>query len=222
MAGKIFTFKNKRHMPKALAYLLAGLLKLYAWTLRVHFVDPNGVVKDLADRKGLVLAIWHNRILFSTPTIPRKVLRGCTVMISASRDGEYISTLVRCFGLESVRGSSSRGGTQALLGLEHALDQGYSPILTVDGPRGPKYTVHSGAVALARSHQAPLVPICINARRFWQLKSWDRMQIPKPFTRLDIVFGDALHVAPEESNEDANERLKNALLAITDDGDKNN
>ncbi len=216
MGRKIFTFKNKRHMPKWLAYILAVFLKIYSWTFRMRIVDPSGVFEHL-DTTPVVFSIWHNRILFVVPMAPRKILEHCSVMISASRDGEYISTLVRLFGLQSVRGSSSRGGARALLELEQSLEQGFSPILTVDGPRGPRYTVHSGAVVLARGKGVPLVPAVVNARHFWQLKSWDKMQIPWPFTRVEIVLGAPLTISPEEENEAANTRLKEALLAITKD-----
>ena len=203
-------------MPKWLAYVLAAFLKVYSWTFRVRIVDTSGVLEKIGNSPA-VFSIWHNRILFVVPIVPRKYLKSCAVMISASRDGEYISTLVRLFGLQSVRGSSSRGGARALLELEQSMTEGLSPILTIDGPRGPRYTVHSGAVVLARGKQAPLVPACVNAKHFWQLKSWDRMQIPWPFTRVEIVLGAPLDIAPEESNDEANARLKDAMLAITRD-----
>ena len=217
MSRKIFTFKNKRHMPKFLAWVLAFLLKLYAWTFRVRIVDLDGAIQRASEHRGVVFALWHNRILFSSVLIPKKVLTNCVVLISASRDGEYIATLVKCFGLSSIRGSSSKGGAQALLELGKALSSGTSTALTVDGPRGPKYTVHSGAAVLSRTIGAPIVPIAINAKKYWQLKSWDRMQIPCPFTRIEIVFGKMLNIGSEETNEEANQRLHDELLAITQD-----
>lgn len=216
MSRKIFTFKNKRHMPKWLAYILAGILKIYSWTLRTRIVDSYGVLARM-ESSPVVFAIWHNRILFVVPQAPRKLLERCAVMISASRDGEYISTLVRIFGLQSARGSSSRGGARALLELEQSMEKGLSPILTVDGPRGPRYTVHSGAAVLARGKGVPLVPVVVNARHFWQMKSWDKMQIPWPFTRVEIVFGEPLTIPPGEEIETANAHVKEALMAITRD-----
>lgn len=217
MPRKIFTFKNKRTMPKWLAYVLAFFLKVYSWTFRVKVIDKSGAQKRTCDGKGVVFALWHNRILFSAVLMPKEVLKNSVVLISASRDGEYISTLVKCFGLSSIRGSSSRGGAQALLNLEKALSEGVSTALTVDGPRGPRYTVHSGAVVLSRKIGAPIVPVAINSRHFWQMKSWDKLQVPWPFTSIEVVFGDMLYVSEEETNEEANERLRNALLEITKD-----
>ena len=213
---KIFTFKNKRDLPRPLAWLIAGLLRLYAWTFRVTIDDPHGVLPRLANQ-AFVFALWHNRILFAAPVLPRKYRKFMAVLISASRDGEYITTLVKCFGINVVRGSSSRGGAKALLELRHALEDGLSPILTVDGPRGPRYTVHPGAVALASEGHAPLVPVLFNARHFWQLHSWDKMQIPWPFTRMTMVIGKPMEVPVSFTNADGCEELRKALLAITDD-----
>ena len=214
--NKIFTFKNKRHLPRPLAWLLAGFLRLYAWTFRVKVDDPYGAIA-MMEKRPIVFAVWHNRVLFAAPVLPRALRKRMTVMISASRDGEYISTLVKCFGMNVVRGSSSRGGAKALLGLRHAMAEGLSPILTVDGPRGPQYTVHPGAVALACEGHAPLVPVLFNARHFWQLHSWDKMQIPWPFTRLAMVIGKPLELPEELPNPEGCEQLRQALLAITED-----
>ena len=214
--GKIFTFKNKRHMPKWLAWLLAGFLKLYSWTFRVRIEDPHGVFPQVTGR-AFAVALWHNRVLFATPVIPKKYRKYLTVLISASRDGEYISTLVKCFGMNSIRGSSSRGGAKAMLEMRHAMAEGFSPILTVDGPRGPTYTVHPGAVALARDGKVPAVPVVFNAKHYWQLHSWDQMQIPWPFTRLTMVIGKPLEFPEDLPTEEGCEQLRQALLDITHD-----
>ena len=111
--AKWFTFKNKRHIPGWLAKVLAGVLRLYAWTFRVRYEDPYGIM-DRMQTEAQVFGFWHNRILFAAPVIPFRCRAKATVLVSASRDGEYITTLLRCFGMEAVRGSSSRGGGQAL------------------------------------------------------------------------------------------------------------
>ncbi len=214
--SKIFTFKNKRHLPKPLAWLLAGVLRLYAWTFRVRIEDPHGVLSQMGQR-AFAVAIWHNRVLFAAPVLPRRYRKWMTVLISASRDGEYISTLVKCFGLHSVRGSSSRGGARALVELRHKMSQGISPILTVDGPRGPRYIVHPGVVALARDGQVPLVPVVFNARHYWQLHSWDRMQIPWPFTRMTMTIGKPLELASDLPTDAGCEQLRQALTSYTKD-----
>ena len=214
--SKIFTLKNYRNLPKPLAWLLAGLLRLYAWTFRVRIEDPFGIFQNL-DTRVYTFAIWHNRVLFAAPVLPSQYRRRMTALISASRDGEYISTLVKCFDVHMVRGSSSHGGARALIELRRAMKQGYSPFLTVDGPRGPRYTIHPGAVALSVSGKVPLVPMLFNAKHYWQLRSWDRMQIPWPFTRMTITIGKPLELAPEVSIDEGCERLRQALMEITND-----
>ncbi len=223
-----FTLKNKRRMPRWLAWMLAGVMKLYAATIRVRITGHREVLEALAEHPVAFL-LWHNRVLSAVCLVPRAILSRCTVMISASRDGEYISTIVRSFGLESVRGSSSRKGGQALLGLLHALKEGRNPVLTLDGPRGPRYTVHPGALALGRIGAVPLVPISLNASRCWQLHSWDRMQIPCPFSRVEIVLGAPIQVPPrqktasprQEDEAAADEQqaslLREAMLSLTRD-----
>lgn len=212
---KIFTFKNKRHMPVWLARVLAGVLRVWSLTLRVTLEDPHGVLADnvLPPR---IFALWHNRILLAAPQIPAALRPSLSVLISASRDGEYISAFVRCFQIGVVRGSSSRGGVSALLALRQVLQAGRSVLLTVDGPRGPRYCVHGGVPVLSRLTGGAVVPVCINYSHYVSLRSWDRMQIPWPFSRARIVLGRPLTALPAPTAVAA-EVVRTALLAITED-----
>ena len=216
MARKIFTFKNKKHMPMWLAGLLAGLVKLIAMTYRLRVEDPHGWLTR-HEPWPIIVPIWHNRILFLPALVPRSFLERMVVLISASRDGGYVAAFVRFFKLRVVRGSSSRGARAAFLALSRELRAGYSPILTVDGPRGPRYTVQHGAVALAMRSGAPILPIALNAPKRWNLKNWDGTQIPRPFSRVTLRLGALLFVAPGEEREAAAERVRQALLAINED-----
>ncbi len=215
--AKIFTFKNKRHVPRWLAAIIAGLMRLYAWTIRCKINDPQGILAQAAAGNPVVLTLWHNRIIFAAPLIPLSTRRKGTVLVSASRDGEYISTIIRFFGIQAVRGSSSRGGAQALVELRKKIREGISPVLTVDGPRGPKYTVHAGAAVLGMRCQVPVVPICLNYRLFWQLRSWDKMQIPWPFTSAELTIGEPINLPPEADVPAALEDIRVKMLAITRD-----
>ena len=214
--NKLFTLKNKRHLPKPLAWILAGVMRLYAWTFRVRIEDPHGILPQL-EARPCVIAIWHNRLIFAAPLFPRRYRKWLAVLISASRDGEYISTLVKCFGINSVRGSSSHGGARALVELRRELVAGHTPVLTVDGPRGPRYSVHPGVVALARNGHAPLVPVLFNARHYWQLHSWDGMQIPWPLTRMTMTVGKPLELPDGVTTEDGCEQVRQALVELTED-----
>lgn len=216
MSKKLFTLKNKRHLPKGLAWLFACLIKLIAWTYRVKVIDPHGNLSQLGTQ-AFIGTIWHNRFLFVALLFPRSVRERCSVLISRSRDGEYISTIVRFFGLGVVRGSSSRGGDQALRDLMHTVSEGQSIVLTVDGPRGPRYVPHEGAIYIARQCQTALLPISVNAPHKWELRSWDRLQIPVPFSRIQLVIGEPFLPPEEMSRPQAGEELKRRLLDITVD-----
>jgi lysophospholipid acyltransferase (LPLAT)-like uncharacterized protein len=132
------------------------------------------------------------------------------VMSSNSYDGEYMGRIIRKFGFVAVKGSSSRHAVRALLGLRRALQEDWSVAFTLDGPRGPRYKVKPGPVALARSSGVPLTMFHMAVDRAWVLNSWDRMIIPKPFSRVLMRFGRLIVVPPEASDEDV-ERYQQEL-----------
>lgn len=214
--AKIFTFKNKRTMPRWLAVIISWFVRLYCITLRVKVVK-DGLDEEQLGRQGRVLVTWHNRILFAAPLAPRILRKYVRPLVSASRDGEYISTVVKCFGYSVVRGSSSRGGLQALLELRRCLKRCEVPLLTVDGPRGPQYCVHPGAALLAQSGKVPVIPMVLNSESYWQLKSWDHMQIPKPFSRVTLTFGEPIEIPEGISIEDGCGRIGDLLRRYTVD-----
>jgi len=130
--------------------------------------------------------------------------------VSASRDGAFLAAILGRFGVQSVRGSSSRRGPQALLELTTWTDRGYDVAITPDGPRGPCYIVKAGVLALAQVTGLPAVPVSYHLTRKIRLKSWDRFQIPLPFSRCDITIGRTLQV-PRESSEAKRELLRQEL-----------
>jgi hypothetical protein len=127
---------------------------------------------------------------------------GIRVMSSNSYDGEYMGRIIRKFGFVAVKGSSSRNAVRALLGLRRALQQGWAVAFTLDGPRGPRYKVKPGPVALARSSGVPLTMFHIAVDRAWVLNTWDRLIVPKPFSRVLMRIGKLIPVPPDASNED--------------------
>jgi hypothetical protein len=121
-------------------------------------------------------------------------------MSSNSYDGEYMGRIIGKFGFVAVKGSSSRNAVRALLGLRRALQQGWAVAFTLDGPRGPRYKVKPGPVALARSSGVPLTMFHIAVERAWVLNTWDRLIIPKPFSRVLMRFGKLIPVAPDTND----------------------
>src|SRR5262245_48052749 len=160
------------------------------------------------------MAFWHGRVLTATYFFRG---RGIVVMISENFDGEWIGRIIERFGFRTSRGSTSHGGQRALLQLKRAMDQGRPSGFAVDGPRGPARKAQPGAVWLAKLTGSPVVPFHMEASNFWSLKSWDRTQIPSPFSTVAVTVGSPIDVPPD-ADEAALERkrveLEESLYAL--------
>lgn len=172
----------------------AWILRLLASTWRVRTV--NGEQLDEARRSGqrVLFALWHGELL---PLLWHQRGRGVAVVISEHRDGEIIARIAESLGYRTVRGSSSKGASRALLGLTRAIDEGADGAITPDGPRGPAHVFASGAAVAAQRSGVPIVPIRASASRAWRLRSWDRFLIPKPFARVTVTMGPFTRVIAE-------------------------
>jgi lysophospholipid acyltransferase (LPLAT)-like uncharacterized protein len=135
---------------------------------------------DATLEKPVIYTFWH-RAVFAGAWLWRKT--GIAVMVSRSFDGEYIARTIEKLGFVAVRGSSSRGGASALLGLKSQLEQGFSVAFTIDGPRGPKYVAKPGPVLLSRASASPMAAFCVALSDAWVLNTWDALMIPKPFSK---------------------------------------
>ncbi len=140
-----------------------------------------------------VFAFWHGRILSATYFWQG---RGIVVMTSENFDGEWIARIIRRFGYGTARGSTSRGGRRALVQLKRDMTRGLAAAFTVDGPRGPARSVQPGAVWLASATGNPILPFHIEAAHHWSARSWDRTQIPKPFSSVAVAIGAGIEVPP--------------------------
>ncbi len=141
-------------------------------------------------------------------------------MVSASRDGGFLSGVLECFGVQPVRGSTSRRGPQALRELTTWAKRGYDLAITPDGPRGPCYVVQDGIIALAQLTEMPIVPVSYHLGWKIRLKSWDRFQIPLPFSRCEMFYEKPIRVprgASESERETFRLRLEVALKGISQD-----
>jgi lysophospholipid acyltransferase (LPLAT)-like uncharacterized protein len=204
---------------RALIEVGFGLYRLWARTLRLQVEDPENVVSLVRDRP-VIFAIWHNRLLMLPrvfdPCFPSRQSLG---LISASRDGDLVATLIERSGYGTVRGSSSRKGVIALRQLVDSLAAGMNVLITPDGPRGPVYETSPGVVFLAQKTGAPVVPIHLEYSSCWRLKSWDRFVVPHPFARLRARFGLPLQIGP---TPDANQleaerlRLQTAMMSLVE------
>jgi hypothetical protein len=155
------------------------------------------------------MAFWHGRILPATVYFKR---RGIIVITSENFDGEWIAGIIERFGYGTARGSTTRGGVRALVQLKHDMQGGKPAAFTLDGPRGPARVAQPGAVWLAKATGNPIVPFHIEASRFWTANSWDRTQVPKPYTTVAIAIGEPFHVA-SNADESGIESSRQALEA---------
>jgi lysophospholipid acyltransferase (LPLAT)-like uncharacterized protein len=204
---------------RALIEVGFAFYRLWARTLRLQVDDPENVVGFVRERP-VIFAIWHNRLLMLPrvfdPCFPSRQSLG---LISASRDGDLVATLIERSGYGTVRGSSSRKGVIALRQLVDSLAAGMNVLITPDGPRGPVYETSPGVVFLAQKTGAPVVPIHLEYSSCWRLKSWDRFVVPHPFARLRARFGAPLQLGP---TSDANQleaerlRLQKAMMSLVE------
>jgi lysophospholipid acyltransferase (LPLAT)-like uncharacterized protein len=187
--------------------LIAALCRTYRWT--VEGAEHYDAV--LASGRQPILALWHGRIL---PGLHYFRHRDVVVITSQNFDGEWIARILHRFGFGTARGSTSRGGVRALVQLRRAMAAGRPAAFTVDGPRGPARIVQPGVAFLAGITGNPVLPYHIEASRHWTLKSWDRTQIPKPFSRVALVIGAPIRV-PDASEGAITEGLREVSQSLT-------
>lgn len=142
-----------------------------------------------------ILALYHNRMIGAAAVSTRWMsLRPGSVLTSASKDGAVLAASMKSFMLGSVRGSSSRRGAAALVTLRKELRKGHHIGITPDGPKGPIYEIKTGVIKLASVTEVPIIPFLIKYDNYWELKSWDKFQIPKPFSKVSITFAKEIRI----------------------------
>jgi lysophospholipid acyltransferase (LPLAT)-like uncharacterized protein len=187
-------------------------VRALAHTLRLTR-DRGTVDGLLAAGTPVIFVSWHGRILL-LPWLYASLR--ARVLASRSRDGEFLARVIERFGFETIRGSSSRGGTGALRAMVGALRQGQNVVVAPDGPRGPREQVKPGIAALARLSGAPVVPMAVGASPEWQLGSWDGFRIPKPFARCVARMGAAIPAPTDrEHDEAARAAIERALVELS-------
>ena len=161
-----------------------------------------------------VMAFWHGRILPATYFFRR---RGIVVITSENFDGEWIAGIIERFGYGTARGSTSRGARRALLQLTREMVAGRPTGFAVDGPHGPARVAQPGAVWLAQATGNPVLPFHLEADRHWSVRTWDRAQIPKPFSTVVLTVGEPFEVdanADDAAIERARVTLEKRLRAL--------
>jgi hypothetical protein len=193
--------------------LLAAALRLLYASVRLEYVNAERLFDRWRRGEPTITAFWHNRVLM----MPRAYKGGrMCIMNSLSRDGEIATRALARLGIESVRGSATRGGAAGFLQLLRAFRRGSDLAVVPDGPRGPRYVAKAGVIHLARATGAPLFPATYSATRYLQLGSWDRLIVPLPFARIVVVVGDPIEV-PRDADPATVERLRADLETALDD-----
>jgi lysophospholipid acyltransferase (LPLAT)-like uncharacterized protein len=198
---------SKRAQAAAIAGAGYPLINALGRTLRWRVQGLEHFDAITASGRQPVMAFWHGRILTATYYFRR---RGIVVITSENFDGEWIARIIERFGYGTARGSTTRGARKAMLQLVRDMKAGRPAGFTLDGPRGPARVAQPGAVWLAASTGNPLLPFHLEASSFWSVRSWDRTQIPKPFSTVALVVGEPIEVA-RDSRDDA---LESARLGL--------
>jgi lysophospholipid acyltransferase (LPLAT)-like uncharacterized protein len=212
-SGVVVAHRIKWHQ-RALARLIFILIRLGSATLRYRWNDRSGFFNGTPPGPA-IYCVWHNRLALCMTAYfgyvkKRNSTPGMAAMVSASRDGGFLTGILECFNVQPVRGSSSRRGPQALLELTTWAERGYDLAITPDGPRGPVYVVQDGVMSLAQLTGLPIVPVSYHLNWKIRVKSWDRFQIPLPFSRCEMIYEKPIFV-PREASDEEREKLRKQL-----------
>lgn len=188
-------------------------------TLRFEVSDHGGIFLESGTTAPRIFLFWHNRIVAATSVWAKNNhwKRPLAVLTSASHDGTMLESIMKVFEIDAVRGSSSRRGAVAFLEMKKALSNGFSMCITPDGPRGPRYQLHPGAIKLAQSSSVPIVPIHLTFSSALRLNSWDRFVLPCPFSLVKVTFDLPVSIPAELSAEEF-ERYRDQIQKTLVDG----
>jgi lysophospholipid acyltransferase (LPLAT)-like uncharacterized protein len=212
-----YSFKQ-RTLIRLADWTFYALIKLIGATVRVEHEGAENYRAVETAGKLPIICFWHNRIFLGT-YFHRN--RRIVVITSQSFDGEYIARFIQRFGYGAIRGSSTRGGVGALVEMIRLMKNGLATSFSIDGPKGPRYVAKSGACLLAKKTGNPMLPFLVEAEKFWEIKSWDKLQIPKPFTRAKFFHAAPIYVsasADDAEIERKREELQKALDELVELG----
>lgn len=187
---------NHQFRISVLAWLLFQVARLLAFTYRIQVIggEHREAARSQHATGSFCLALWHEH-LFGSILAHRQ--QKFAPLASLSADGELVTLVMDRFGFQTVRGSSSRGGEEARNDLVAITELGWFTAITMDGPRGPRRRVKGGVIDVARRSLVAILPLATVADRYWELNSWDRFKVPKPFARIVVAYGSPLIVSPQ-------------------------
>ncbi len=204
---------------RTVAFLAACLIRLWMSTLRLRVVSADGQSHPVDPKSArYIYAFWHETLL--APLVRRRL--PVRMLISQHADGELIAQVCKFLGIGVVRGSTARGGSQALMELIRSGDDLRHPAFTPDGPLGPRREIKSGIIMVAAKTGLPIVPIGIGYTRAWRAQSWDQFAVPIPFTTIAAVIGEPIAIPCEIDRGNMlhyKSRVQSILQQLTDDAE---
>jgi len=214
-----WTWKDK--LLLAIVPLFGSLaLRLLSLTIRKKTLYSERFQKSRDQGQPVIGAFWHQRLLMM-PFLPRPGKTG--MLVSRHRDGEFIARLIKYLGIDSVRGSTTRGGLSAFRGMIRFYRDGGNLAITPDGPQGPKHVVQLGVIELARLTGSPILPLTYGASGKRSLHTWDHFIIPLPFCRVVFIWGEPVWVPGDSTREEMEAKrllLQDRLHEITEEADR--
>ena len=204
--------KFKKIIEDIVIFLLPYYLKILMKTSRVIYLNKEYIEPYLKEKKPFILSLWHCNA-FTGPILIRDM--DLYILISQSRDGELINRIVKRFNNHSVRGSSSKGGIQALKVLIKIAREGKRILITPDGPRGPAFKLQPGIITLASQTGIPIIPFHHESIKQKKAKSWDAMRIPSLFNTIIISYGEPIFIPPnldQQSFEHYRQLVENRMM----------
>lgn len=201
-----------------LPYVTSVVIRLIYRTLRIDYIDVNYPQTIWKKGDNFILSFWHDQLLLMAPgykcaQAERKV--GTKILISQSKDGELIARTMEFLGLDAVRGSSSRGGREALRDMVKMANDPDDIVFTPDGPRGPRHQAKMGVAQISKLTKRPIVPIAFAVSRGFRFSSWDKFLFPYPFARGVYAFGEPLTYDSAEDLAGYLKRIEEAMLNTT-------
>ncbi|HEV8052019.1 MAG TPA: DUF374 domain-containing protein [Parachlamydiaceae bacterium] len=217
MLKKSWLHVKRRWLPYLLAYSAKIVIRAVVKTCRIQIKGLQTFI-ETAEKQPCILMLWHNKLVLVSEILNSHASQFIyTAFISKSRDGDPLAILAESYSIGRVLRVPHNARHLALNQLIDSLkNKGEIIVITPDGPRGPPLVVKPGIILAARESEASVIPFSWQAKHFWQLKTWDRMKIPKPFTTIDVVFGKPVNV-PKEAGigyENESALLKNALDSL--------
>jgi hypothetical protein len=185
--------------------IIVLLLRSFVWriivwwcrSLKIRVVGQESVESLRQSGKNYVVAFWHGSMLLGWFLHRPAGAQRISALVSRSKDGEYLSSVLEQWGYTMIRGSSHAGGKEAMQLMTDEVKSGSSIVITPDGPRGPRHEMKMGAVRVAQKTGAPLVLVGIAAKNKKYLRSWDAFEVPIPFSRVCAVYGEPVIVPPD-------------------------